>query len=87
MSEMVELVARIIDPELWLSYDRARREGWDAETRAMTERNVQPSLAKARAFFEAIREPTEAMIDAADADDWPLANWRVMIDAALGKEG
>lgn len=53
----------------------------------MTERNVQPSLAKARAFFEAIREPTEAMIDAADADDWPLANWRVMIDAALGKEG
>ena len=22
MSEMVELVARIIDPELWLSYDR-----------------------------------------------------------------
>ena len=39
----------------------------------------------ARAAIEAMREPTEAMIDAADPFELPREIWPAMIDAALSE--
>lgn len=63
---IIERVARIIDPQAWKSYDRARQEGWDEATKAMTAKNVAPSLETARAAYAevlaAIAEPTDDRI-------------------------
>lgn len=43
--------------------------------------------AAARAAIEAIREPTEAMLEAQFGQAGPLNCYRAMIDAALGSKG
>ena len=87
MSDMVERVA------LTICVTR-RRWGWFfGDDRAKTAKPTAVDLDAARAAFEAIREPTEAMLTAGEAadisphnvitDDDAEAIWRAMIDAAL----
>jgi hypothetical protein len=82
MSEMVEQVARAI-------YAR-RKEHADAagtELEAWPEDGSIPQAIEdeAIAAIEAMRSPTDAMVEAADSDWGPglRDNWRDMIDAAL----
>jgi hypothetical protein len=53
-----------------------------------TPRQRHVYLIRARDAIEAMREPTEAMCEAADAVECnqPECIWQAMIDAALGKE-
>lgn len=69
MVEMVERVARAIESEC---------AGCDP-------RDFNPFLAAARAAIAAIRDPTEAMVEAAEAsyEVQPRKIWRVMCVAAL----
>ena len=90
MSEMVERVARAIWQESvgradWYKWETFRPDAWG---RCL-------SMAQARAAIEAMREPTEAMIEAARNEDDPgfcdepgfaaphKDAWQAMIDAAL----
>jgi hypothetical protein len=95
MSEMVERVARAIDPTAWRWLDsivgREPAHPAEAPTRATQVR-------QARAAIEAMREPTEAMLRASpvvgtgpdERGNWAVntkpaqAVWPAMIDAALG---
>lgn len=63
MSEMVERVARAMEPEVWDSTAMKRSEeaGFAREHAVM----MANSLRRARASIEAMREPTQAMHDAA----------------------
>lgn len=71
MSKMVERVALTLRTH----FAGEKRPSWDS---------------LARASIEAMREPTEAMDEACrtSTDDYVggLVTWRLMIDAALGKE-
>ena len=75
MSEMVERVARAIisSASSYAGYE-ANSDYWDS---------------LARAAIEAMREPTEAMVNAAPdlrgVDFYPTDVWRAMIEAALKK--
>lgn len=84
--EMVERVARAISAERW-----NRPEQFDMESDAW--RDAHRDMA--RAAIAAMREQTEAMTSAADAEAnryygnahellFPDHAWRIMIDAALG---
>ena len=88
MNEMIERVARAGNPMGWSWYDRAENDHPAKPVFYAREMNEN------RARIEAMREPTEAMQDAArDADiAWRQdyrpsrlfdAVWRGMIDAAL----
>lgn len=82
---MVERVARAIDPDEWALIDNKTAVTYDA-------RGL--SLQRARAAIAAMREPTEAMADAPAragvyAGDYTMhageatEAWQAMIDAAL----
>lgn len=80
---MVEKVARAIDPEAW-------KDDLPVPTRADTiafHEGRQASIARARAAIGAMREPSDSMLAAMDqsAGQWA---WLAGIDAALseGKE-
>ncbi|MDX0897458.1 hypothetical protein GOD90_10690 [Sinorhizobium medicae] len=80
MSEMVERIARILDPDAWRDNDYVGVHiGREASKR------------KARELIEAMREPTavmkRAVRDAGGPQALAYANaaWPTMIDAALGK--
>ncbi|RKD68949.1 hypothetical protein [Rhizobium sp. WW_1] len=88
---MIERVARAIDPDVWESNIPIPTRG---DTLDFHERR-QKSCALARAFFEAAREPTSEILDAPAMRDWiwndgnPVTDgelkdaWQAMIDAAL----
>lgn len=75
MSEMIERVARAINPDIWRKFDeRAKRKGWTAAEKAQEQAErasgtglLAFSLRHARAAIEAMREPTEAMLGAHEA--------------------
>ncbi len=85
---MIEKVARAIDPGAF--------SGWivppsrDAEAEQRREQNRAKK--KAKAAIKAMRKPTEAMVNAAKDGYAPSevctvrADYRAMIDAALGEE-
>lgn len=92
MSELVERVARAICKSRFMNGGNEDDDGWDDLPKA----HKQQRLIEARAAIEAMREPTEAMIDAGEPEfyewmfgqeDWtrPMVpqGWRAMIDAAL----
>lgn len=78
MSEMVERVAAVIDPEIWHpsnslpAMEPTARRFWEDERRR--------SLARARRAIEAMREPTEGMMRNPGRN---AAIWQAMITAAL----
>lgn len=82
---MVEKVARAIDPEAW-------KDDLPIPTRADTiafHEARQASIVQARAAIEAMREPTQFMIDAMDDHAGTLAPqyaYMDAIDAALKEE-
>ena len=85
MSEMIERVARTLQ-----AHDDAFAEG---------EPTDPCFLIEARAVLDAMRDPTEAMVDAANAKDRHIRKtcngvragwddgWQAMIDAALKDDG
>lgn len=84
MSEVIERAARLIAPSAWsesalrVTDPSANGGNWVLERR--------DSLVKARAVLEALREPTEAMLDAASWKDGEVTArvvWGEMLDAAL----
>ena len=66
MSEMVERVARALNPKAWLAVDEARKEalskGWDPilATRHLSA-GVDQSILMAQTAIAAMRDPTEEM--------------------------
>jgi hypothetical protein len=82
MNEMIERVAKA----LWLDYWDGDACAWeDAEESA---RETSRSLA--RAAIEAMREPTEDMIEAGRSENfgnYPNQAWHAMIDQALTELG
>jgi hypothetical protein len=86
--EMVERIARKIDPDIWADFDRIAKDVGVAT--ASHDRRL--SIKKARQILEEMRKPTGNMIDMA-ARTWirenggmemaPNIMWRAMIDAAL----
>lgn len=87
MSEMVERVARAMDPMSAKIADMLISKG----LKSSDVLGILP-MEKARAAIEAMREPTEAMVEyALDVrpimmPDTPRELWEAMIDAALGEE-
>lgn len=76
MSEtMIERVAKVLSPNSWESLNTS------CDTKAKKKRRVA-SLDYAKRCIEAMREPTEEMLDAAMADE-EKGHWQAMIDAAL----
>ena len=95
---MVEKVARILDPEAWDHPDEGKNF-----VRGITIINNRPpevavgqldltprrtaAMAKAREIITAMREPTKAMVEAADPQGGDPGliwhNWYRVIDAAL----
>lgn len=94
MNEMVERVARELEPLAWRALGLC-------DTLAYASRRTS-SLRKARRALKALREPTQAMIELGSCQTHapgvnpraarPLAHimardcWRAMIDAALAEE-
>ena len=88
MSEMIERVARVLEPLSWAALGTG-------DTLAFKNRRTS-SLWKARRVIEPMRCPTEEMIDAGLTEDGgghddqcnrniQVDAYRAMIDAALGK--
>lgn len=76
MSEMVNKVARAI-----VTHFRDSKNPLEGESLRQAAILFEPA---ARAALEAIRNPTDAMLDAATEGDWdPLSVWKKMIAAAL----
>jgi hypothetical protein len=71
--DLVERVARAIDAATWTNFDNyAGLKGWTEEERnaeMLASRSIQKSLGNARAAIEAMKPPTEAMIEAGVAAD------------------
>jgi len=100
--DIVERVARAIaqaSGDITLAFHEPKPS--DTPSIAMLKKaDTEKALRMARAALEAIREPTEAMVEAGDAaqteTDGPYAGeqvamasfvpWRAMINAALGEE-
>jgi hypothetical protein len=83
MSEMVERVARAMCDHAYSDIEIKR--GWDGETRG----SQVKWCAMARAAIEAMREPSQGMVNAATASDFGpgpgefLLMWEAGIDEAL----
>lgn len=79
MSEMVERVARALCPDAWLVSESGLHAlvCWDTEQ--------ERARHKARAAIAAMREPTDAMVEAVDirSCERPVVAWYHMIDEAL----
>lgn len=83
MSEMVERVARAIDPGAWAFIDGCGPRAWSAEYGYPDDARVA-SLNRARAAIEAMREPTFLMcIEPGDGENHCRRIWQSMIQAAL----
>jgi hypothetical protein len=85
MSEMAERVSRALYPDQWASQDTCLEIDPDYyASPTETEQRVN-LLAQGRRALEAMRIPTEAMIQAGIPGpiNNPLRIWRAMIDAAL----
>jgi len=86
--EMVERVARAMEPSAFETWDRGYRQSNSFDNRSFlnAERTVKTARRKAAVALTAVREPTLAMANAGrwpGEDDGPVACWRAMIDAAL----
>lgn len=80
MSEMIEQAARAIAEELGLVFDDLEESSFGDD---LTKDDM---IRSARAAISAMREPTEAMLKAADGhwfEGHPRDCWQAMIDAAL----
>lgn len=77
MSEMIERVARAIDPAAF-SYDAIR---WYWELWA--EKRQQKARENAAAAIEAMREPTDEMVEEGAGRGNVRVTWSMMIDEAL----
>ena len=79
MSEIVERCARAILA--------VREPGDESHPQMVSDEKglMDQAIKEARAVIEAMRVPTDEMVDAADSDWGPQLkdNWREMIDAAL----
>lgn len=78
MNEMIERVAKAIWSDYW--------DGEGCSWAEMEESSRQTALSMARAAIEAMREPTEAMLEAQFGQPSPADCWRAMIDAAVPKD-
>ena len=86
--EMVERVARAIDPFAWEWIDFTQANN---PTHMALQRTIEHQLQQARAAIVAMREPTDAMVEAGNYDAFPdghgcgpiASAWREMIDEAL----
>ena len=95
---MLERVARAIDPRIWAIQDGLRKNSPDVYAMRSTTEERNRSLAKARAALTALREPTEAMRKAGEMEiivfsphyqsheDGAVGVFEEMIDAALAGE-
>ena len=90
---MIERVARAIC-DTWAEREGCADYSWevvkyahqDPETHAKLARMYETAMAEARAAIEAMREPTEAMVDSCgngECGKWAWGAWDNMIDAAL----
>jgi hypothetical protein len=77
MSEIVEAVARAI----YEAEKPNHHAGWEVFSKIGNNRDFQMKIA--RAAIEAMREPTEKMINRGYATRPTKACWQAMIDAAL----
>jgi hypothetical protein len=95
MSEMIERIARALNPKAWLAVDEARKEalskGWDPilATRHLCA-GVDQSILMARTALEAMREPTPSMLSVAERGPKTVVQgchadiaWTSMVDEAL----
>jgi hypothetical protein len=87
MNELVERVARAIDPEAW-----GLPSNLEAETISDRDEARDHARAAIEVVIEALREPTEALLAALDRGgekkDWPSGNmwkhvWQTLCDEAL----
>lgn len=88
MNEMIERVSRAMEPYLWDQEITTKYPEFVPEIDKMREY----SIARARKAIEAMREPTQSMLDAARSIDPGVINdeyapasqhWAAMIDEAL----
>jgi len=79
---MVERVARAICEKSWIA-----KHSSDESRKAAIDANWHEFEDIARAAIEAMREPTDAMVDAGMTELPAFQAYRVMIDAALKTEG
>lgn len=88
MSEIVERVARAIDPVAFIKLEASEKLKWEKRVNIYRNR-VGDARKLARAAIEAMREPTTAMLAAAQtawlADPAKRSStlWQAMIDGAL----
>lgn len=98
--DMIERVARAIDPDAWESADarlvrlgaRNKEERIEDAADVMARPRIVKSLRYARAAVAAMREPTPGMQRAvcAGPPGWPLVTlgvWQAMIDQILERGG
>jgi len=78
----IERVARAIDPTAFGSFD-----GEPPVVRQRGKERQIMALKAARAAIEALREPSDAMLEAQFGQPSPADCWRAMIDAAIRGEG
>ena len=80
-SEMVERVARALDPDAFAE----RLPGHEKGKCPSCDYRTELAMSQARKAIEAMREPTEAMVDAVGSDYGAALEhqWQAMIDAAL----
>ena len=98
MSEMVERIARALNPTAWHAIDLAKKQaeknarecGWDTELAVRhLSAGTDQSILMAMTVLEAMKEPTDEMYDALSAtgilwrDNTAKGVWKVMIESAL----
>ena len=84
-SDMVERVARAIDPVAWNAHDvQVREHGYCKEAEILMRHGN--SLSAARAAIKTLMEPTEAMQRKA-TEPWVITDYQAMLTAALDESG
>lgn len=85
MSEMVERVARAIDPVAFIKLEASEKLKWEKRVNIYRNR-VEDARKLARAAIEAMREPTSRMMNCEPSPYSPgemIDFWHAMIDEAL----
>lgn len=81
MNEMVERVAKALSANLEEGFPRFTQQSWDQLS--MPAKAV--AITRARVAIEAMRNPTDNMLDATGGEcrKWAPGAWQAMIDEAL----
>jgi len=87
MSEMIDRVARAMDPELWWGFDTLRANGKKIGQEIAV--GIDISRDRARRAIVAMREPTPAMRKAGNLrmHETPLGNGQTVLTPGLGESG